>query len=468
MTLIKKCIIAGLIIYTLFYLIESYIIISYPYQISYPEGFILNQAYLINQGKSIYKGIDDYPFIITNYPVIYPYLCALIIKMTGISFVSGRFITFLASILVVYVIYEILKKDTSKNIAIMSALFFIASSYIYKNSPFMRVDMLGLFFSLLGLYFFICSGERRNIFYSIPFFVLALYTKQTFIAAPLSVAFVLFSKPKKAVVFIILMVVFYVSIFLILNFLTGGEFYRHNFLYNLNIFSLRQAIKHYVWALQNHAVVVVFSVIYLILAFMDKKSNIFVNYFLLSSIIAVSVGKIGANMNYFFEMIASSCILTGLCLQRLRDEIESEKIYIYLTGTAIMVQLILWLHMPFLNEPTPTNKDWQSFRELSRVVAQTDGAIISEDAGLLVLNDKRVIFQPFELTQLANQRIWNQTGFVKDIENKHFALIILSFDVNCFVDEERLTPSMSEAIRDNYQIKQKIGDYYLYKPIMSD
>jgi hypothetical protein len=388
--------------------------------------------------------------------------------MIGISFVSGRLITFLASIFIVCVIYEILKKDTSKKIAIMSALFFIASSYIYKNSPFMRVDMLGLLFSLLGLYFFICSDERRNIFYSIPFFVLALYTKQTFIAAPLSVAIVLISKPKRLMVFILLIVILYTSIFLLLNFLTRGEFYRHNFLYNLNIFSLKQAIRHYIWVLQSHAIIVFFSVVYLILVFKDGKPNVYSNYFLISSISALSVGKIGANMNYFFEMIASSCIITGLCLQRLREEIESERIYIYLTETAIIVQLILWLHMPFLTEPTPTNKDWQSFRGLSKIVAQTEGEIISEDAGLLVLNDKRVVFQPFELTQLANQKIWDQAGFVRDIEDKHFALFILSFDVNCFVDEERLTPSMSEAIRNNYQIKQKIGEYYLYKPTMSD
>jgi len=107
-------------------------------------------------------------------------------------------------------------------------------------------------------------------------------------------------------------------------------------------------------------------------------------------------------------------------------------------------------------------------RRLSEIVAHTDGSILSEDGSLLIKNSKPILFQFFEFTQLANQKIWNQTEFVRDIKNRQFALIILSFDVNCFVDEERLTPEMAEAIRGNYYVVDKIGDYYLYKPIISN
>ena len=462
---IKKILIAGLIIYALFYLIESLIIIKYPYQISYPEGFILNQAYLLSQGELIYKGINEYPYLIVNYPPIYPFLCAIFIKLFGISFVSGRFITFLASILIVSIIYKILKRQISQNIAIISALLFVSSSYIYKCNPFFRVDMLGLFFSLLGLYFFF---QNNKLTIPILCFLAALYTKQTFIGAPLAVAIFLFlTNKKRAFIFVVFMVFFYTIILLLINYFTHGEFYKHNFLYNLNIFIFKQAMKHYIWALQNHAILVLFSLVYIFYSFANKKFSVLVIYFIISCIITISVGKIGANMNYFFEMIALACILTGFCLEKLKNDID-EKIYNYLSTGAILIQLILFLHMPYLTEPTATKLTWENSKKLSEIVVNTKGEIISEDAGLLVKNGKTVLFQPFEFTQLANQKIWNQTRFINDIKNKRFTLIILSFDLNCQVDEERLTPEMAEAIKENYSANQKIDEYFLYQPIIQD
>ncbi len=299
------------------------------------------------------------------------------------------------------------------------------------------------------------------------FFVAALYTKQTFFAAPLAVAvFLFFSDRKKALIFVVQSCILYVLIFLLINYLTHGEFYRHNFLYNLNVFVFKQAIKHYIWALQNHAIIL-FSVVYVWYSIAEKKCPLLLSYFVLACIIAVSVGKIGANMNYFFEMIALACMLTGLCLERLSGEIN-EGIFDYLKNGAMIVQLLLFLHMPYLTEPTATKLIREDFRKLSEIISKTEGNIISEDAGMLVLNHKAVLFQAFEFTQLANQKIWNQTVFIHNIEHRLFSLIILSFDLNCLVDEERLTPEMVQAIRENYYIREKIGEYYLYYPKLAN
>uniref|UniRef100_A0A7C4THN1 Glycosyltransferase RgtA/B/C/D-like domain-containing protein n=1 Tax=candidate division WOR-3 bacterium TaxID=2052148 RepID=A0A7C4THN1_UNCW3 len=465
MTRIRKIIIFWLAVYSLFYLIESFIVITYPYEVSYTEGFILNQAYLISKGESIYKRIDEYPYLVANYPPLYPLLCAIFVKLFGISFIPGRLITFLSSIFVVGIIYKILKKETAKDIAIISALFFISSSYIFKSTPLFRIDMLGLFFSLLGLYIFI---QTNRIFLPILCFLAALYTKPTFVSAPLALAiFLLLTEKKKGFIFIFLMSLSYATIFLLINHLTSGGFYKHTFLYNLNIFIFKQAIKQYILTLQNHTILILFSLFYLFYTFTEKKISILTIYFIISCIIAVSVGKIGSNLSYFYEMIALSCILTGLSLEKFKNGVN-EKIYNYLSNAAILLQLIIFLHMPYLTEPSATRLSLKNSRRLSEIVAHTDGSILSEDGSLLIKNSKPILFQFFEFTQLANQKIWNQTEFVRDIKNRQFALIILSFDVNCFVDEERLTPEMAEAIRGNYYVVDKIGDYYLYKPIISN
>ncbi|MEO0205636.1 MAG: glycosyltransferase family 39 protein [candidate division WOR-3 bacterium] len=461
MKTLKKLIYICLIVYAIFYVVEAIIIISYPYQISYPEGFILNQAHLISKGKSIYQTINEFPYIVANYPPLYCYLCAIFVKLFGISFFSGRLITFFSVLGIAFLIYKIILEYVERDNAIIGSLLFISSSYIFKNSPFMRVDMLGLFFCFMGTYLFI---SQKKLILPVIFFTAALYTKQTFFAAPLAVALSLLqSDRKRAAHFIIGICLVTGLFFLLINQLTNGEFFLHNFVYNLNIFLFKQAIKHYVWALQNHAILILLSIIYIFYSVAEKKYSVLLIYFTLSCIIAISVGKIGANMNYFFEMIALSCVLTGLSLGKLQKEMN-EKVYNYFSTSAILVQLILFLHMPYLTEPSATKLRGEDVRRVCNIISNTEGNIISEDAGLLVLSNKSVLFQPFELTQLANQKIWSQGVFIHNIELKLFSLIVLSFDINCQVDEERLTPEMVQAIKENYYIKEKIGAYYLYYP----
>ncbi|MGQ9465509.1 MAG: glycosyltransferase family 39 protein [bacterium] len=450
-------------IYCLFYLIQSLIIIKFPYQISYPEGFILYQSYLISKGVSIYKTINEYPYLVVNYPPIYQFLCAFFVKLFGVSFVFGRLITFVASIIITWIIYKILKEKTGREIAAISALLFVSSSYIYKNSPFFRVDMLGLCFSLLGIYLFLRKGK---LLITAIFFVAALYTKPTFISAPLAVAlYLLFTENKKGVAFIMYLIPLYAVIFFLINYFTQGEFYRHNFLYNMNIFIFKQLAKYYIWFLQSHSILILFSLIFLFSSVAEKKYSLYVIYFIISTVVALSVGKIGANMNYFFETIAVSCILTGLAINRLREIIRDEKTSTLLVNAALLIQLLLFIHIPFVTKPAITRSDLKNSKLLSEVVCSTDGKIISEDAGLLILNNKPVLFMPFEFTQLANQKLWDQTRFLNDIKHKDFSLIILSFDLHCKVDEERLTPAMVKAIKENYYINQTIGEYFLYYPL---
>lgn len=462
---LKSFVFAGLIIYVVFYLIQSLIIITYPYQVSYPEGLILNQVKLLLEGRQIYKDINDYPLIVTNYPPVYLLFCAGLVKFFGVSFAWGRLITFLAALFVVFLIYKILLPKTKKEIAIVSALLFISSSYIYKDTPFMRVDMLGLLFSLLGFYIFLHLEQRNTTLCSIPFFLLSLYTKQTFIAAPITISiWLFFTQRKRSISFIFSMIISYLLIFILINHLTHGEFFRHNILYNLNIFELKQALKYYVRFLQNHAILFLFSIVFIFDTLRNKEFSIWSVYFIISAITGISVGKIGANTNYFFELIALSCILTGLSIGRLKNCIDEKKYFLFI-NSALVIQLILFLHMPFYSEPAITRSDRQNAAELSRVVLNTDGSVISEDGGIIVLNKKQVLFQPFEFTQLANQKLWNQDKFVNDIKNKRFSLLVFSFNIDCFFDKERLTPEMVDAIKENYHIERIIGDYFLYKPI---
>ncbi len=460
--MLKIAIIVGLIVYSLFFILQSYLLVTYPFPVAYGEGIVLNQADLLAQGKSIYQDIHIYPYIVSNYPPLFPFLNSIFIKLFGISFIPGRLITFLATLFSALLIYIISKKsnqaeDKNRPGAFLAAGLFIASPYIYNYFPIARVDVLAFLFSLAGLYFIYRFENSRIVFSAVIFFILALYTKQSFIAAPAAAVVYLLSKDyKKALIFVCLLIGLYLIIFFFINHFTHGQFFLHNYIYNINTFSLHQLIKMYIRTLQIHSIIIGLTFFWII--YRPKQNHLFIYYFILSGIVALSAGKVGSNYNYFCEFIGAGAIIIGSVLNKL----EKEKFIIY---SLLLIQLIIFFHIPYLTGYTRKRLSQRQMRILSDVIKHSPEPILSEDAGLLVLNNKEVLFQPFIFTQLSNQRIWKQNDFLQDIRERKFSKIILTFDLNKTIDRTRLTEAMAEMIKDNYILQQRIGDYYIYRPI---
>lgn len=456
-----------LCIYLLFYITNSLIVIIYPYQISYPEGFLLNQAQLIAQGRPIYNSITDYPFLVANYPPLYPYLCGLFVKLFGVSFAWGRIVSFISVIACAYLIYLIVKKETNQErFAWLSSLLFPASVFVYKIGAQGRVDMLGLALTLLGLWFAIKHIDKKIMYLSILFFVAALFTKQTFAAAPIAFAvYLFFLNRTRGFLFIVITLLSYSIVFLVFNALTAGELYRHNILYNANPYSFLFAVKMYGSFLKTHLILFTLSLAYMVFSPVKKHIlSLFPIYFIVAALIAFTVGKIGSNVNYFLELIAAASIMAGLCAHELAENTKAQLVI----PALIIAQLILFAHMPFITGKTPSRDDHDTAQRISAMIQITPGDILSEDAGLLVLNKRPVLFQPFEFTQLARTGLWDQSRFVRDIEDQKFTLLILGSDIQGSYDEERFTPEMAAVIANSYILKEKIRDWYIYKPIKNE
>jgi hypothetical protein len=443
-------------------------LICYPYQVGYGEGFILNQANLLSQGRSIYQDINNYPYIVSNYPPVYPLLCALFIRILGMSFAIGRTISFIATILIGFLIYIIIKehsqqeKTLSKKSALIGALFFFASPYIYKYYPLIRVDALALLFSLIGLYFVFKFKNSRYVYFAILFFILAFYAKQIFIAAPIaSTVYLIFKDTKKGIIFLVIYSLLAFVIFFIINNATGGQFYLHNIAYNANVFSIFAAIRQYIEMMRVHPIIFLAAISLIVYSIFNKESSLFSIYFIVSAITSLSIGKVGSNLNYFCELIGATCIMLGLFFLRFKINEKNNNIFV-LAG--FLLQLVLFTHAPFLTYGTPTQNDLDDSKRVSEIIVNMPGPILSENSGLLLVNNKEILFQPFIFTQLAKQNLWNQKPFIKDIEEKKFSLVILTFNTDYENYGEMFSDEVVNAIRYGYHLHQKIGNYYIYRP----
>lgn len=451
--------IAGLIFYFIFYIFNAYQSLIYPYQLDFGEGFLLYFAYTLSQGHSIYQDISIYPYIPGLYPPIFSLVCAGLVKIFGISFSTGRFVSVLSAILIGSLIYKIVREKANKQIAIIGSLLFFASPYIYNWTRLFRVDTLALLFSLVGIYFVFKYENNKKVYLSIPFFLLSIYTKQSFIAAPLASFTYLFLKDKKLGIKIIcLFGLFAVLLFLLANYITNGQFYLHTVIYNANLFSINEVISSYIRMIRIHTVLFGFAFFYVLYNVSKKKLSLFVIYFIISALVAVSAGKIGSNINYFIELIAVSCILSGMFLGKLRFKTKKESLASILVMTLLLIQLVLFAPMPYVYDRSTGQK-------ISSYILNTNGSILSEDAGFVVINNRDLLIEMFMATQLEKQGLWDQSTFVGDLQNKKFSLIILEFDVgNDEIMQSRFTEQMVKAIRNNYHFIEKIGSYYIYKP----
>jgi hypothetical protein len=469
-----------LVCYFALYTYGAYRSIAYPYSLDTGgEGFLLNQAYLWSQGHHPYHAISSYPYMAASYPPLYPLLCAGFIRLIGVDFSIGRAISFIAALLIAFILYRI-AQDATKNrlLAIVSSLAFLATAPALTWTNLFRVDTLGLLFCLLGVYIVLRNSDSKLVYFSIPFFILAVYTKQSLIAAPIAtIAFLALRDWRLGAKYSVTLVTIAGVLLVTATYLTKGEFLSHLFIYQPTPFSISRVWSLFLYAIRLHPVLIGFACFFIVLCipkraaalpFLKTNRGLIALYFVISALVALTAGKIGSSSNYTLEPLAVSCILFGLCLAQVRARIENNWAWTLIVGFLVTLQLFLLLPSQIGHlHKLPTQADVAAGDMISSYIRSTPGDILSEDAGYLVLNKRPVPIEPFVFTQLSNEGVWDQKGFLQDLQNRRFSLVILDFDLSKdpqFPDSERFTPEMIQEIRANYSLTEKIGDTYIYKP----
>jgi hypothetical protein len=106
--------------------------------------------------------------------------------------------------------------------------------------------------------------------------------------------------------------------------------------------------------------------------------------------------------------------------------------------------------------------------QLNDVVKNTKGLIlIDEYMALLPLQDRNIFFQPFEMTQLTRDGLWDETFFVNQIEEQTFSLIVIFSGWGEVMIRERWSDSVLEAIDEHYVLTDEIAATRLFIPRQS-
>ncbi|MGD9048048.1 MAG: hypothetical protein PVF77_08355, partial [Anaerolineae bacterium] len=456
--------------------------LTFPYQLDYGEGVLLHFVREWAAGRPIYKAIEGYPYITSNYAPL-PILLALsLTPILSLSFAAGRVWTLVAVVAITILIAVWVWREGKTWLpAAAAALLFFGSPYIYHWAPLFRVDLVGLALTLGGLYAVrlyagsCATGEQPHrtgwLWLAVILFVAGLYAKQSFIFAPAAALVYLFLFVDRwlAIKMAAAMALLGGGAFLLINFLTRGGFWEGLVISNVNPFLWSEFWKQQADFFTTFALLVLLAGWYLLdkyvldraIAVREKVSPL--DLYLPAALASLWLaGKAGAWENYFFEALAALALCAGLGLARLVGHRAS--MVQLLAPLLVLAQVGLMWHTPRVaNRYLQLTR--RSNQEIASYLAGTPDPVVSEDMGLLVTNGKVLDYYSFQYSQLARAGRWDQAWELGQLRDRAFSTVILEQGTRLDVDRyQRFTREFLSELDRNYRRDGTVGKYELYEP----
>lgn len=466
--------------------------IAYPYELDYGEGIVWFQARQLLAGEA-FGPIDRFPAIVFHYTPLFHALSGSL-AATGIDgLAAGRILSLLATLVMAGLIGLIAhgfvaRSGATKRVALCTA---VLSSFLpvicYPIpiwSPLMRVDMLAFALTLGGVYFGLQAISRAGFVYPAAIlFVLAVYTKQTMIAAPTALfAVLLLYRPRIAIAGITTCVVVGSAALTLLAWATEGGFLRHIFLYNVNRFD-PERLSWITITIQGHIGLVAAALVGIATHLPALKSfaierressadaakrTFLAAYLLLTTVLLLLVAKSGSSGNYFIEWLVILCIYAGIAMSySIRFALDGHGPSAPLFGK-LLVPIALIVHSHSL-PPSPYSEEILARRadglaRLAERIRSADRPVISDDMVILQRGGQPVLWEPAIFAELGANGVWDERPFLRMIEQQRFAFFVTVRDRGQLPFNERYNPAVAEAMARAYPRREKVAGLTLHLP----
>lgn len=460
----------------------QYEAIIFRYPLDYGEAPLINQAAQMNAGNPIYRNeVDQAPYTITNYPPVYLLFLAFFEFLIGPAFWYGRLLSSLSAI-GSGVILSLMSYSRSRkiSIALIPGLLFLNLPYVVSWSILARIDHLALFFALLGLYFLFRQFENErlvtpSLLLGSLFLIIAIFTRQSYaLAAPFAgFVFLLQKSWKRAFLLAAIVGGMTLLLFLGLNIVTQGGFYFNIVTANVNPYDINRTFDNFRNFFDHAPLIFILAVVGLSVSITRVEGWPLMFGLLVGGFLsALTIGKIGSNINYFLEFAAALCLLIGFGLVILEHRSNQMLLLFF---ACLLVFLLTWqtvLLIKFVQEDSrlTLQERQHSLDDLKNmevlIKKNIDRPILADEyMGMILLAGQNLYLQPFEITQFINAGLFDQNILIDQIQDAHFSLILIQEgSFWSFVAQERWTPELLDAIRLNYRLIAQLENTHVYQP----
>jgi hypothetical protein len=304
----------------------------------------------------------------------------------------------------------------------------------------------------------------------------AIYTRQSYaLAAPLA-AFVwlLTHDWRRALGLAAIVGGLSLILFFVLNALTQGGFYLNIVTANVNEFDIERLGWNLRRLRDGAPVLLLLGGVSLILAPASRVRSwpLLVPYLVGAALSALTIGKIGSNVNYFLELSAALSLAAGALVAWSRrprgrglEQCHWLRAILLILLALQTGQLMRTTADEYLEPLGYRIRFRQELGQLEDMVANAEGPVLADEyMGLITLQGRHLYIQPFEVTQLANAGLWDQTPLIKGVRDKEFPLILIHYFPGAEVHKERWTPEMLSAVSQAYKLGGILADTHVYRP----
>lgn len=504
---------AGIIIFGL-YIRQAVISLGQPYPFEYGEGWDLWVSNWIGNGGigHLYPTASQSPYYSQIYPPLYFIVVGVFSKIFGMSLFIGRFVSFIACLasgmLVFFIVREVTK---SKWFGLIGGILFFVPPITRAWTLFFKPEPLALCLTLLGFYLAIKYIGSRKVLWSVVPFILAVFTKQAYICAPLAVGlYLLFTNRKLMLQYGGTLLVSGLGLLGVFQLLTHGSFVS-SILGSPTLFPVHWELA--LLLIRNtvvyHWIILILALCAVVLVLVRSKElrempTMPILYFLVASFLFVmTTGKVGIWYSYSLEMLTVAMILIPVLAWKLskvdtiRERvgvIVGSKTILATTSRGMLLQLAIPILLIIQMVSLPSFASWTApnghLRDSYEIVLSdlnsASSEILCEDGYLLYLSGRDPLYEPSYATNAVRHGGLDHTPVIDSIANKRYDLIIQEWDIKEFyewpydinlpdwvpVDLQReftmhwcrCTYEMADAILDNYQLRHHVGRLWVYEP----
>jgi len=434
----------------------------------YVEGVVLSAHRTVAAGGSAFDpaGWAALPWRINLYGPVHYQLGAWALQAGGdpSSLRPGRVLSLLAVALALTALWRLMRKGLQlpAGAAFFGLLVPLGYLPVLVFAPQNRVDTLAVAASLAGLA--LVLEERRGADLAAgAAFVLAVFTKPTAIAAPAVAVLWLLSRRrwKDAAIVSGSCAVLGVVWLALLSASTHGGFLQAIGFNGANPFALGGFVKATEIALAAAPIPLLAGLSVAWLSGPESPRRLLAGYYLLALAIALAtVGKVGANLNYFIEPGLALAPLAGLAWHLWGRSVAGAAV-----AVAALVSTLAWSAPRVAWELRGRTERLATERQLAplmagKTVLTMEVSSVFRAGGTPVLND------PCIFAYLARARRWDESGLVAAIREHRIDLILADADLSVPDPPfSNWSPAVRRATTESYRLSAVHGsNLFLYEP----
>ncbi len=449
-------------------------------ELTYGESWLLDGARQVAGGEGLYAAPNHLPLMQIAYTPVYYVVVGELQRVSGDhGYTVGRAVSLVATLVGVAALAWSVRCVTGfwRFGWLAAGLLLAQNLTLLLWGTLERVDALALSLTLVGLALF--TMRHSNL--AALFFVLAFFTKQTFVVAPLAAAISLWPCRASLARFVVVMAGGVVGGVLLALWLTHGWFWWHVVTANANPLDLMTFSVLMGSFLQFNGVPVLAALVSLSLPAVPGE-RVWRCYFVGSLLTLPLVAKLGASSNYWLEVTAATAALLALTSHRLSGwpstrlvapTVIAGALLIAVPGyqaTATDVGLSLadtldppsphYLSLVGDSGATPLRVD-ASFIDY---LAQQPGALLTDNSGLAAAAGKPIEFE-FQIFQLLHADAnWSEQPVLNAIAERRFALVVLMHPLDGPISNTRWSPALQSALQEAYVPVGTQAGFWLYRP----